>query len=93
MDTESTRPFVSDVTRDLAALDGAESSERAERLETLRASWGRLVQHLALGEAPEVRQCPACDGRIAKAATRCMHCWTRSTAPAETPATKRKEEP
>jgi len=41
----------------------------------LRAAWGQLVAVLALGPAPETRECPACHGIGMRAASRCGHCW------------------
>jgi hypothetical protein len=85
MDTELTRALVAEVDRTLADLDG--SDEKSERLSLLRESWLRLVNHLALGPAPEVRSCPACGGTIMRAATRCVHCWVKSLPPPEGEAT------
>ena len=41
----------------------------------LRAAWDEIVSVLALGPAPETRECPACHGIGMSAATRCCHCW------------------
>jgi hypothetical protein len=46
----------------------------------LRAAWTELVQVLALGAAPQTRECPACHGIGMRAASRCAHCWA-SLAP------------
>ena len=35
-----------------------------------------LVDSLALGPAPEMRECPVCKHRGLRAATRCGFCWT-----------------
>lgn len=43
----------------------------------LRASWTDLVKVLALGPAPEVRDCHACHRTVMRAATMCGHCWSR----------------
>jgi hypothetical protein len=43
----------------------------------LRAAWDELVSVLALGPAPQTRECPACHGIGMRAATRCGHCWSR----------------
>jgi hypothetical protein len=42
---------------------------------TLQAAWAELVQVLALGTAPQTRECPACHGIGMRAASRCGHCW------------------
>ncbi len=41
----------------------------------LRAAWAKLVDVLALGAAPQTRECPACHGIGMRAASRCGHCW------------------
>ena len=41
----------------------------------LRAAWTELVEVLALGLAPQTRECPACQGIGMRAASRCGHCW------------------
>ena len=41
----------------------------------LRAAWDDLVAVLALGAAPQTRECPACKGIGMRAASRCGHCW------------------
>jgi hypothetical protein len=41
----------------------------------LRAAWTELVEVLALGHAPQTRECPACHGIGMRAASRCGHCW------------------
>jgi hypothetical protein len=43
---------------------------------TLRAAWLELVAVLALGPAPQTRQCPTCHGIGMRAASRCGQCWT-----------------
>lgn len=42
----------------------------------LRAAWAELVDVLALGPAPETRECPTCHGIGMRAASRCGYCWT-----------------
>jgi hypothetical protein len=42
----------------------------------LSAAWAELVETLALGPAPEMRECPKCHGVGMRAASRCGHCWT-----------------
>ena len=39
------------------------------------AAWTELVTLLALGAAPETRECPACHGIGMRAASRCGRCW------------------
>ena len=42
----------------------------------LRVAWGQLVDILALGPAPELRDCPTCHNVGMRAASRCMYCWS-----------------
>lgn len=81
MDSDLTRTMLHDIDRDLASLEAGSEAEHGERLAQLKGSWQRLVQHLALGEAPAVRDCPFCGGVIMRAATRCVHCWKHVTPP------------
>ena len=46
----------------------------------LRASWDELVAVLAIGPAPETRECPTCHTIGMRAASRCGNCW-RSLEP------------
>jgi len=39
------------------------------------AAWTELVALLALGSAPETRECPACHEIGMRAASRCGRCW------------------
>jgi len=43
----------------------------------LHASWSELVKALALGPAPELRECPVCHGSGFRTASRCSSCWTK----------------
>ena len=43
----------------------------------LRSSWAKLVELLALGPAPETRECPICQHIGMRDATRCGYCWTK----------------
>lgn len=45
----------------------------------LQAAWKELVAVLALGSAPEMRECPTCHGSAMRAASRCHHCWAALT--------------
>lgn len=42
----------------------------------LTAAWSELVLALALGPAPEMRECPVCHGMGRRAASRCSNCWS-----------------
>ena len=41
----------------------------------LQAAWTELVTLLALGDAPETRECPVCHAIGMRAASRCGRCW------------------
>jgi hypothetical protein len=47
----------------------------------LRAAWTQMVAILALGPAPELRDCPVCGEVGMRAASRCMRCWSLLTPP------------
>lgn len=47
----------------------------------LLASFTDLVEQLALGPEPEVRQCAVCKHTGMRAATLCGYCWTKLTPP------------
>lgn len=51
----------------------------------LKEAWAALVGALALGPAPELRDCPACGKSGMRAATRCGYCWVALTPPADAP--------
>jgi hypothetical protein len=48
----------------------------------LLASFTDLVEQLALGPEPEVRECPVCKRIGMRAATLCGYCWAKLTPPA-----------
>ena len=61
------------------ARSSAQASTPQERvaLAELRDPWIELVQLLALGPEPEVRECPVCHHAGMRAARICGHCWTK----------------
>jgi hypothetical protein len=76
-DRVSLRIVVTDIERELASLTReAPAAEHRLAIDALIASWARLVELLALGAAPELRQCPRCGNSGRRAATRCGHCWS-----------------
>jgi hypothetical protein len=48
---------------------------RVPPTDELRAAWVELVDALALGPAPETRECPSCHRIGMRAASRCGFCW------------------
>ena len=57
----------------VAAIDQAIAQEPPSP--SLRAAWAELVDLLALGPAPQTRECPTCHGIGMRAASRCGQCW------------------
>ena len=53
--------------------------DRARDGDRLASSWAELVDLLALGPAPELRECPSCGHRGLRAATLCGYCWRKLT--------------
>jgi hypothetical protein len=49
---------------------------RSPSTPAFHAAWTELVALLALGAAPETRECPVCHGIGMRAASRCGRCWT-----------------
>lgn len=41
----------------------------------LQTAWTQLVDVLALGPAPQTRECPTCHSIGIRAASRCSNCW------------------
>jgi hypothetical protein len=73
-----------------ASIEGAmscllrEGTPEAHRAATreLALAWAGLVDLLALGPAPEIRDCPTCHHVGMLAATRCGYCWAELAPPA-----------
>ncbi len=61
----------------VAAIENALSLLPATATASLVTPWNALVGALALGPAPEVRDCPSCGRVVMRAATRCGHCWSK----------------
>ena len=63
------------------AMTRLAADKRSEpRLPTdLLTAWADLVDQLALGPEPELRQCPACHGMCMREATACGHCFASLT--------------
>jgi hypothetical protein len=75
------RTLLADLERHLPGLDDADSTQRAAAVVGTRDTFAELERTLDLGPEPLTRQCPNCRGTIARAATRCMHCWHKSEPP------------
>jgi hypothetical protein len=70
--SDGLRPIVEKLDREMASLaaGGANTS-------TLLATWAKLVAFLALGPAPELRECPFCGSTGMRAARLCGVCWRK----------------
>lgn len=70
------RTILMDIDRALSLLPPSEADGVAAT-DQLRRSWAQLVEVLALGPAPETRECPICGHTGMRAATRCGNCWNK----------------
>jgi hypothetical protein len=74
------RTTVATMERELASMRTAlKKSDGKGPHEALIASFDDLVQQLALGPEPELRNCPTCGGVCMRLATVCAACWTKLT--------------
>jgi hypothetical protein len=72
------RALVTTIDREITQLPVAGAgSDGNPAAVGLRASWTELVAVLALGPAPETRQCPVCGGTGMRTASRCGQCWAK----------------
>jgi hypothetical protein len=67
------RAAVATIDREMSRLPKSAAGGTDE----LVASWAKLVELLALGPAPELRECPVCKHTGMRAATLCGYCWTK----------------
>jgi hypothetical protein len=79
------RVFVDAVERDVASVSQCASPQESVSVARLVGSWARLVDFVALGPAPEFRECPYCSAVGMRAATRCWSCWKKLVPPAPLP--------
>jgi len=75
--TSGIRALVDAVERDVSKL----RADQHEASAALAQSWAALVEWLALGPAPEGRNCPHCGKRVMLEATTCGYCWAHLTPP------------
>jgi hypothetical protein len=70
------RVVMGEIERELSCLGReAPMAEHQAAVRSLRASWSRLIELMAVGVAPLVRSCPVCGHTAMVAATRCGGCW------------------
>jgi hypothetical protein len=60
----------------MSRFAGGTQLETKTGIRELLESWARLVELLAMGPAPRMRECPVCKHAGMLAATRCGFCWT-----------------
>jgi hypothetical protein len=77
---EHLRTAVANVEHELSTLW---ETPQARAPAGLSSSWHELIDVLALGPAPKLRQCPVCGHTGMSDATRCGYCWNELT-PLET---------
>lgn len=77
MNDELLRRTMAEIERHIALLTNGVADEQRTHVAALDASWRELVTLLALGPAPQLRQCPICGNSGMRAATVCGYCWTR----------------
>ncbi len=75
------RATVAKMEREMAPLKAADATGGKRPYDDLIASFDDLVQQLALGPEPEVRECPSCGAIGMRVATVCGACWTKLTPP------------
>ena len=73
----SLRPIVAAIDREMSRIADGTLLETRTGIGQLLGSWAELVELLALGRAPEMRECPVCHHRGLRAATLCGFCWTK----------------
>lgn len=78
---DGVRAAVEAMDREMASLTRGTQEAAAAGLKDLGATWARLVEVLALGPAPELRDCPHCGTTGMRAATRCGKCWAKLVPP------------
>jgi hypothetical protein len=81
MVNDGLRAFVEGVEHDVALVSGSASAQGSAGIAQLVRSWGKLVDFLALGPAPELSPCPHCGAIGMRAATLCGSCWRKLVPP------------
>jgi hypothetical protein len=77
------RALVATIDTEISRLPSPIIPDDSKPTNELSASWADLVELLALGLEPAVRECPVCKHIGMREATRCGHCWTSLSPPTE----------
>ena len=78
MQNDTIRGCVVAVNRQVSRLSAeAATGIGATTIGDLTASWSQLVNVMALGPEPGLRECPVCHQTGMRAATLCGYCWTK----------------
>jgi hypothetical protein len=75
------RTTLAKMEREIADLTERITVKEGDPTSGLAASWRDLVEQLALGPEPDLRQCPVCGNVTMRTATLCGHCWTKLAPP------------
>ena len=74
------RAIVSTLEREISRLPAESGADgNSSPPSALTTAFTDLVQELALGPEPELRECPVCKHKGMRAATVCGYCWTKLT--------------
>jgi hypothetical protein len=77
------RATLGTIEREISSLSSRTTDPGGAPPGALVASFADLVDQLALGPEPALRECPVCKGFGMRAATLCGYCWTKLTPPPE----------
>ena len=80
MRMDGLRPLVEELDAEMSRL--AVRGNAGCDTVALLASWGKLIEYLALGPAPVLRKCPFCGSTGMRDAKVCGHCWKPLEPPA-----------
>jgi hypothetical protein len=80
MRTDGLRPLVDELDVEMSRL--AARGNVGGGTGALLASWGKLIEYLALGPPHALRSCPFCGSSGMRAATLCGGCWRELEPPA-----------
>jgi hypothetical protein len=78
------RALAASVDRHVAQLNAKDEADATTQ--SLTVAWLALSKALALGPEPLLRDCPSCNRRIPREATRCRYCMAQSQASVSTGA-------